>query len=45
MGAIFENADSKGDGAEWAKSVTGGLRPKFKKLAKSGTDEAGLKPS
>ena len=45
MGAIPVNADSKGDGAEWPKSVADDLRPECKKLAKSGTDEAGLKPS
>jgi len=43
MGAIFVNADSKGDGAEWAKSVTEGLRSKFEEFAKRGSKEAGLK--
>jgi hypothetical protein len=44
MGAVFVSADSKGDGAEWAKNVTYGLRPKFEKFAKRETDEAGMKP-
>jgi hypothetical protein len=44
MGAIFVTADSKGDGAEWSKSVMDELRPKLKEFAKRETDEGGLKP-
>jgi hypothetical protein len=44
MGAIFENADSKGDGAEGAKSVKDNLRSKCKVFAKREADEARLKP-